>query len=216
MSDLQRHSLPLGTRPALLLVDMIRGFTDPACPLGSACESVVQANRQLLTAFRAAALPVFFTTVVYHNAAQARVFRQRIPALNLLTPDSHWVQVDPALAPVAGEALIEKRWASSFFGTDLAVRLRAAGADSLVVTGLTTSGCVRATVVDGLQHDFPVVVPREAVGDRNAEAHAANLFDLHAKYADVQSLAEVLASLPGAALESGNIEARGNRYNASE
>lgn len=216
MSDLQRHSLPLGRRPALVLVDMIRGFTDPGCPLGSACESVVEANRQLLAAFRTAGLPVFFTTVVYHEASQAAVFRQRIPALNLLTPDSNWVQVDPALSPQPDEVLIEKRWASSFFGTDLAKQLRAAGADSLVVTGLTTSGCVRATVVDGLQHDFPVVVPREAVGDRNTEAHEANLFDLHAKYADVQTLAEVLATLPKAPEPSASNDDRGNRYNAPE
>ena len=216
MSDLQRHSLPLGRRPALVLVDMIRGFTDPACPLGSACESVVEANRQLLAAFRAAGLPVYFTTVVYHEAAQAAVFRQRIPALNLLTPDSNWVQVDPALSPQSGEVLIEKRWASSFFGTDLADQLRAAGADSLVVTGLTTSGCVRATVVDGLQHDFPVVVPREAVGDRNADAHEANLFDLHAKYADVQTLAEVLATLPKAPELPASNDDKGNRYNEPE
>ncbi len=195
MSDLARRSLGLGQRPALLLVDMIRGFTDPACSLGSACAEVIAANAQLLAAFRAAGLPVFFTTVVYHHEAQARVFRNRIPALNLLTPDSQWVQVDPALTPQAGEPVIEKQWASSFFGTDLDARLKAAGADSLVVTGLTTSGCVRATVVDGLQHDYPVVVPREAVGDRNLAAHAANLHDLHAKYADVQSLNEVLAAL---------------------
>lgn len=195
MSDLARNSLGLGARPALVLVDLIRGFTDPACPLGSESTAVVAANAQLLDAFRAAGLPVFFTTVVYQRPDQARVFRARIGALNLLTPDSPWVQVDQRLAPRAGEPVIEKQWASSFFGTDLDARLKAAGADSLVVTGLTTSGCVRATVVDGLQHDYPVVVPREAVGDRNAAAHAANLHDLHAKYADVQSLAEVLAAL---------------------
>ena len=197
MSDLARNSLGLGARPALVLVDLIRGFTDPACPLGSESAAVVAANAQLLDAFRAAGLPVFFTTVVYHRPDQARVFRARIGALNLLTPDSPWVRVDPRLAPRAGEPVIEKQWASSFFGTDLDARLKAAGADSLVVTGLTTSGCVRATVVDGLQHDYPVVVPREAVGDRNPAAHAANLFDLHAKYADVQPLAEVLAALDG-------------------
>lgn len=195
MSDLARNSLGLGRRPALILVDMIRGFTDPACPLGSACDAVVAANAALLDAFRGAGLPVFYTTVVYRNPQQARVFRQRIEALNLLTPDSQWVEVDPRLAPQAGEALVEKQWASSFFGTDLAAQLQAAGADSLVVTGLTTSGCVRATVVDGLQHDYPVVVPREAVGDRNPEAHRANLFDMHAKYADVQDLDQVLAQL---------------------
>lgn len=195
MADLARNSLGIGQRPALILVDMIRGFTDPACPLGSACSEVIAANARLLAAFRGAKLPVFFTTVIYRDAGQARVFRQRINALNLLTPESPWVQVDEALRPQAGEALIEKQWASSFFGTDLAAQLKAARADSLVVTGLTTSGCVRATVVDGLQHDYPVVVPREAVGDRNAQAHAANLHDMHAKYADVQGLDEVLAAL---------------------
>lgn len=195
MTDLQRKSLGLGAKPALILVDMIRGFTRPDCPLGSECASVVSANAALLRAFRRAGLPIFFTTVVYQHPHQARVFRQRIPALNVLSPDSEWVQVDPALAPREGEPVIEKRWASSFFRTDLAERLLAAEADSLVVTGLTTSGCVRATVVDGLQHEFPVVVPREAVGDRNDAAHAANLHDMHAKYADVMALDAVIAAI---------------------
>lgn len=195
MADLARNSLGLGQRPALLLVDMIRGFTDPACPLGSACADVVAANRQLLEAFRKAKLPVFFTTVIYRDADQAKVFRRRIAALNLLTPGSAWVEVDAALKPLAGEQIVEKQWASSFFATDLHRRLQDTRVDSLVVTGLTTSGCVRATVVDGLQHDYPVVVPRQAVGDRNAEAHAANLHDMHAKYADVQDLTDVLAAV---------------------
>jgi len=193
--DLEREAVGLGPRPALLLVDMINGFTDPACPLGSDCPQVVAANARLLEAFRRHELPVFYTTVVYHDDGQAKVFRDRLPALNVLEPDSHWVQVDPALAPQPGEVVLEKQWASAFFGTDLADQLRAAGADSLVVTGLTTSGCVRATVVDGLQYDLPVVVPREAVGDRNPEAHAANLHDMNAKYADVLSLEEVIALL---------------------
>ena len=196
MADLDRQSLGLGTRPALVLVDLIRGFTDPACPLGSACDDVVAANARLLARFRAARLPVVFTTVVYRHDDQARVFRQRIQALNLLTPDARWVQVDPRLAPHDGEAVIEKQWASSFFGTDLDARLRDDAVDSLAVTGLTTSGCVRATVVDGLQHDYPVVVPREAVGDRNADAHAANLHDMHAKYADVMGVDDVLKAIP--------------------
>ncbi|MEP5763641.1 MAG: isochorismatase family protein [Halieaceae bacterium] len=194
--DLERNKVDLGQRPALLLVDMINGFTDPECPLGSECPSVVAANATLLELFRSRQLPVFFTTVVYHNAQQASVFRHRIAALNLLEPGSHWVQVDPALAPLPGEPVIEKQWASGFFATDLDQQLRAAGVDSLVVTGLTTSGCVRATVVDGLQYNYPVVVPREAVGDRNADAHEANLFDMNAKYADVVALAELPAMLP--------------------
>lgn len=195
--DLERESLGLGKRPALILVDMIEGFTNPVCPLGCDCPDVVAANAALLAAFRHLALPVFFTAVVYHDDTRARVFRTRVPALNVLTPDSPWVQVDARLAPVDGEVVVEKQWASAFFGTDIDAQLRERGVDSLVVTGLTTSGCVRATAVDGLQYDYPVVVPREAVGDRNPEAHAANLFDLHAKYADVWSVADVLAFLRG-------------------
>lgn len=193
--DLERQSLGLGHKPALLLVDMIKGFTDPDCPLGSECQGVIEANAALLEAFRARQLPIFFTTVVYRDDSQARVFRQRIGALNVLRPDSVWVQIDKQLAMRAGEVLIEKQWASAFYRTDLDAQLRQCGADSLVVTGLTTSGCVRASVVDGLQHEYPVVVAREAVGDRNLQAHEANLFDMHAKYADVQSVSEILAAL---------------------
>lgn len=195
MADLQRRALGLGHKPALILVDMINGFTDPACALGSQADSVVAACVQLLQAFRARALPVFFTTVVYHRPEQAQVFRRRLPALDLLQPSSYWVEVDARLAPLADEAVIEKQWASGFFKTDLDARLTACAADSLVVTGLTTSGCVRATAVDGLQHDYPVVVPREATGDRNPAAHEANLFDLNAKYADVVNLDDVLQYL---------------------
>jgi len=197
--DLERNSLGLGRKPALVLVDMIRGFTDPACPLGHDCPAVVAANVRLLKAFHERGLPVFFTTVIYRDDTQARVFRQRIEALNVLSPDSDWVKIDPRLDRQPGDELIEKQWASGFHRTELAARLRARGVDSLVVTGLTTSGCVRATVVDGLQHDYPVVVVREAVGDRNEDAHEANLHDMHAKYADVLSLQEVIERLAPAA-----------------
>ena len=91
--DLAREDLGLGDKPAMIVVDMIRGFTDPACPLGTDCPDVVAANVELLNAFRQRSLPIYFTTVVYHNADQAKVFRQRIAALNLLTPDSDWVQL---------------------------------------------------------------------------------------------------------------------------
>ena len=195
MPDLKRASQGLGQRPALVLVDIIKGFTDPDCPLGSVADDVVEANRKLLAAFRKKALPVFFTTVIYHDDSQARVFRDRIPALELLKPGSHWVEVDPRLAPVEGERVVEKQWASGFFKTDLDESLRSLGVDSLVVTGLTTSGCVRATAVDGLQYDYKVVVPGEAVGDRNPDAHQANLFDLNAKYADVLDLRSVLSMI---------------------
>ena len=194
--DLERKPLGLGRKPALIVVDMIKGFTDPACPLGCDCPEVVAAHIRLLREFHSSGLPVFFTTVVYHDDEQARVFRERIEALNVLTPDSEWVQLDDRLDVKPGDEVIEKQWASAFHRTDLDQRLRDKGVDSLVVTGLTTSGCVRATAVDGLQYDYRVVVPREAVGDRNPDAHESNLFDLHAKYAEVQDLDEVLASLP--------------------
>ena len=193
--DLGKNNLGLATKPALIVVDMINGFTDPKCPLGSDCEVVVAANCELLDVFRAKGLPVFFTTVVYHNDQQATVFRAKVPALNLLQSGSHWVAVDPKMLRTDNEPLIEKQWASAFHKTDLDSQLRALGVDSLVITGLTTSGCVRASAVDGLQNNYQVVVAREAVGDRNPVAHEANLFDLGAKYADVQTVKEITAFL---------------------
>ena len=195
MADLDRKAQGLGNRPALLIVDIIKGFTDPDCALGSDADDVVEANRKLLATFRAKSLPVFFTTVGYNDDEQARVFRDRLPALELLKPGTPWIEVDPRLAPAPGEQVLEKQWASGFFKTSLDESLRSLGVDSLVITGLTTSGCVRATVLDGLQYDFRVVVPTEAVGDRNPDAHRANLFDMNAKYADVLDLETVLNQL---------------------
>lgn len=195
MADLPRMSQPLGRKPALLLVDMSNGFTNPESPLGCACDAVVAVNASLLQAFRSRGLPVYFTTVAYDSPDQASVFRARLPDLNSLVAGSHWVAIDDRLRPGNGEPVISKQHPSAFFGTDLAARLREAGVDSLVVTGLTTSGCVRATAVDGLQYDFPVFVVADATADRNPEAHRANLHDLHAKYAEVVESEAILASL---------------------
>lgn len=201
--NLQNNMTGIGHNPALIVVDMIYGFTDPACPLGHACADVVAVNRVLADAFRAAGLPIVFTTVVYHDlsadsdAAQqpASVFRQRLPDLNLLSAGSIWTDVHATLARQSNEPLIEKQWASAFFKTSLAEQLIQLNVDSLVVTGLTTSGCVRATAVDGLQHNYPVSVVADAVGDRNQAAHAANLFDLNAKYADVVNSNDIIEHL---------------------
>jgi nicotinamidase-related amidase len=185
----------LGDRPALIVVDVNVGFTDTASPLVCALDGVVEAIRRLLEEFRAARLPVVFTTVAFDEAAKqaASVFIEKIPALLTLEAGSRWVEIDPRIAPVEGEAVLVKNFASAFFGTPLASILTGAGCDSVVVTGASTSGCVRATAVDGLQHNYRVVVPREAVGDRNPDAHEANLYDLDTKYADVVSLEDVLA-----------------------
>ncbi len=189
--NLKRNSLNMGGNPALLVVDVINGFTDANCPLGGHYPEVIEANKVLLSLFRELALPVFFTTVFYTDDSQAKVFRRRLDALNLLTSNSELAQIHPDLGMRDNEVLIVKHWASAFHKTDLDDQLRARLVDSIVITGLTTSGCVRASVVDGLQYDYPVFVPREAVGDRNQEAHRANLFDMHAKYADVISIENI-------------------------
>ena len=189
------RTLNVGSKPALIVVDVVNGFTDPDCALGTACPEVVSANNMLLAEFRRQKLPIFFTTVVYHHKSQATVFRQKLPALECLQPNSHWIKVDVALERRASEPLIEKQWASAFFGTDLANQVMACGADSLVVTGLTTSGCVRATAVDGLQHNYAVLIPREACGDRDLVVHEASLYDLNKKYADVVLLSDLLVRL---------------------
>ncbi|MFP1679708.1 isochorismatase family protein [Alloalcanivorax sp. C16-2] len=194
--NLQSRRLAAARRYALVLVDLSLGFTDPGLsPLASEAGAVIQANARLLAAFRERSLPVFFTTVAYEGDDQARVFREKLPALEVLQAGGGLDRIDPRVAPRDDEPVLVKQWASGFFATDLAARLRAAGADGVVVTGLTTSGCVRATAVDALQHDFRTVVPREAVGDRDADAHRANLKDLGIKYADVLSVDETLALL---------------------
>jgi len=186
-----------GQRPALIVVDVNVGFTDPASPLVCDLEEVVVAIQQLLGETRKAGFPVVFTTVSYSEGDKvaARAFIDKIPALLTLEAGSRWVEIDPRIAPLPGEPVLNKLFASAFFGTPLAALLTAAGCDSVIVTGASTSGCVRATVVDALQHGFRPVVPREAVGDRNPDAHAANLYDMDTKYADVVSLAEVLEHL---------------------
>ncbi len=193
-----------GRRPALVVVDLNVGFTDPASPLVCDLDHVVEANRRLLEAFRNAGAPVVFTTVAFDAAAKqaAAVFIEKVPALLTLEAGSRWVGIDPRLAPLPGEAVIVKNFASAFFETSLASILTGHGCDTVVVTGASTSGCVRATAVDALQHNYRVVVPREAVGDRNQAAHEANLYDIDTKYGDVMALGEVLARLSGRAVRS--------------
>ena len=193
--SLERNAQGLGRLPALLVVDIIRAFTDSSCPLGSDADSVVEVNKHLMALFHERGWPVVLTTVIYHDENTARVFRDRLPALNILTPTSHWVSFDDRLPIGPEDWRIEKSHASAFHDTDLNTRLKQAGVDSVVVTGLTTSGCVRASAVDALQYNYKVVVPREAVGDRDLAAHDANLFDLNAKYADVLSIEETMSLL---------------------
>ena len=186
-----------GERPALVVVDVNRGFTDPVSPLVCDLDDCVAGIARLLDAFRRAGLPVVFTTVCYDDLGKqaAAVFIEKVPALLVLEPGSPWVEIDPRIAPAESEPVLSKHFASAFFGTTLASLLATAGCDTVVVTGASTSGCVRATALDAMQHGYRVVVPREAVGDRNQAAHEANLYDLDTKYADVVSVDEVLGYL---------------------
>jgi maleamate amidohydrolase len=184
-----------GAKPALLVIDVNVGFTDPASPLVCDLEDVVAGIHRLLDEFRRAQLPVVYTTVSYGEGDKvaAAAFIDKIPALLTLEAGSRWVEIDPRIAPLPGEPVLNKLFASAFFGTPLSSLLAAAGCDSVVVTGASTSGCVRATTVDALQHGYRPVVPREAVGDRNLAAHEANLYDIDTKYGDVVSVDEVIA-----------------------
>lgn len=186
-----------GRSPALAVIDMTLGFTDPESPLACDLEKPVSQIARLLEASRAAKIPVIFTTVAYRvsDKLTAAAFIDKVPALLTLEAGSRWAEIDPRLAPREDEPVLNKLFASGFFGTGLSSALTTAGVDTLLVTGASTSGCVRATVVDALQHGFRSVVPREAVGDRNPQAHEANLYDMDAKYGDVLPVEECLAYL---------------------
>jgi nicotinamidase-related amidase len=185
LSSLESHSTGLGGAPALVVVDMCRGFIDPSSPLGFKCDELIQANIILVNKFREMNLPVIFTTTIYRDISEASVFRSKIPALNILKPDSEETSFLAELSPDSEDILIEKKFASSFFGTNLANDLRRMNVDSVVISGVTTSGCVRATALDSLQNNFLTTVAEDCVGDRDLNAHRANLFDLQSKYADV-------------------------------
>ncbi|MEO9175349.1 MAG: isochorismatase family protein [Gaiellales bacterium] len=187
----------VGERPALVVVDINNGFTDPASPLVCDLDDTVEAIRKLLVAARRCGVPVVYTTVSYGagDRAAAKAFIDKVPALLALEAGSRFTEIDARIAPLAEEAVLNKLFASSFFGTALSSLLASHGCDSVIVTGASTSGCVRATVVDALQHGYRTIVAREAVGDRDPAAHEASLRDIDLKYGDVISLEECLAAL---------------------
>jgi len=186
----------MGDRPALVVIDLINAFTDPDSNLGSNVEGVLEQTATLLAAFRERSLPRYFTTVAYEESyGDAGVFVEKVPALEELRLGTDRVAVDERVAPEGDERVILKKYASAFFGTDLSTELTTAGVDTLVIAGVTTSGCVRATAVDSLQHGYRTIVPADAVGDRARGPHEANLFDIDAKYGDVLTTAAVLEAL---------------------
>jgi nicotinamidase-related amidase len=185
------QSLAFGRRPALLVIDFVRAYLVKGSPLYAGVEAARDGAEALLRASRAAGLPIVHTNVVYQSGGRdGGVFFRKVPALSCFEAGAHpeLAAFAEGLEPVAGETVISKQYASAFFATSLASTLTALGVDTVLIAGLSTSGCVRASAVDCVQHGFVPVVVRDAVGDRAREPHEANLFDLQAKYAEVVTL----------------------------
>jgi nicotinamidase-related amidase len=187
--------VPRGTRPAVLVVDLSRGFTEARWPTGADLTAVVGATSELIEAARGAGAPVLFTTIAYEDPdveGDACAWLRKAPGLGILRAGSELVELDPRLPRRPTDPLLVKKGASAFFGTDAAAQLTALGADTVLVCGATTSGCVRASVVDAVQSGFNVLVPRQCVGDRASAPHDANHVDIDAKYGDVIELDEAV------------------------
>lgn len=187
-----------GSRPAIIVVDLTRGFTEPDFPSGADLTEVVANTGELIAAARPAGVPVVFTAISYtpaEAAGDAVTWLQKAQGMRSLVEGGEEVALDPRLPRSPQDHLIAKKGASAFFGTSLAALLTGLGRDTVLVCGATTSGCVRATAVDAVQSGFPVLVPRECVGDRAPGPHEANLFDIQAKYGDVIDLKDAVGYL---------------------
>ena len=185
-----------GSAPALLVVDFVNGFNDPALFGGGNIAQAIEKAKALLAAARHASIPVAFTRIVYaDDGSDASVFTLKLPGLLALTETSPAAQIVDALAPSAGEYIVRKTQPSAFFGTGLVGWLAQKRIDTVLITGCTTSGCVRASVIDSMSHNFRTVVVSDCVGDRAIAPHDANLFDMGQKYADLMTGDEVAARL---------------------
>ncbi|MDN3495104.1 isochorismatase family protein [Planococcus sp. APC 4015] len=185
--------LTLGANPALVMVDLVRAYFEPGAQLYMGDPSSLSGAAQLLHAAREAGIPVVHTRVSYSaGGADGGYFFQKVGALQEFVGDTPLGQIMPEVAPAGDEVTIVKQYASAFFGTTLASTLRSLGVDTVLIAGVSTSGCIRATAVDAIQSGFIPVVVREAVGDRHPAPHDASLFDIQAKYGEVRDLASVL------------------------
>ncbi len=202
--------LELGTRPALIVIDFVNAYLLEGAPLfgGEGIHAARRGAIALLAAARTAAIPIFHTNLSYERGGRdGGLLYRKVAALQCFAEGAaeprYGAFVD-GLEPAAGESIITKQYASAFFGTNLASTLTTLRVDTLLIAGVSTSGCVRATGVDCCQHGFVPVVVRDAVGDRAAGPHESNLFDLQAKYAEVVGLADALAYLSSTAIASGS------------
>lgn len=185
-----------GSSPALVLIDFVAAYFDETCDLYADVDDALASALRVREAAHVAGIPVILTNVVYHPNAinggrffdKARVLRNFVEG----NPMGAWAK---GLEPSQDELVISKQYPSAFFGTSLASTLTSLGVDNVILTGLTTSGCVRASCVDAMSHGFITTVVRDACGDRHEAPHEANLFDMNAKYADVVSEDEIIAHL---------------------
>jgi len=186
------QSVPRGRRPAVVVVDFSYGFTDPQYPTAADMSAQIAATRQLTDAARARRFPVIYTTISYQpGEVEMLSWLKKAAGMRALLKGSRLVEIDAATGIQASDPIIVKKGASAFFGTTLNALLTGAGVDTLVVTGATTSGCVRATVMDAVQSGFNVLVPADCCADRAEAPHLANLYDMQQKYADVVDARDV-------------------------
>ena len=176
-------SLGFGSRPALVVVDLMVAYFDPDSPMYARVEPVLDTCLRLIDVATASNVPVILTRQTFEGPDDG-IYVRKIPALKLLRPSSPFAELHPQLRNKHVEVLV-KHFPSAFHHTNLAERLRQLQVDTPVIVGLTTSGCIRATAMDCLLHEFRGVVVRDGVGDRDVAAHEANLFDINNKLADV-------------------------------
>lgn len=185
------HQLGFGQRPALLIVDMQVGFTQPEkSEIAGNFGSQIEIINKLISVARAKKTPIIFTAIAYESEKQADggLWVDKIPTLRSLVRGSELVGIDSRLKSDHEDLIIFKNFASAFFGTGLSSKLLAKGIDTLIVTGCTTSGCIRATVVDAISYGFRPIIPLEAIGDRAQTPHEASIYDINAKYGDVVTI----------------------------
>jgi len=183
-----RGTLRWGERPAVIVVDVCRAYLDPSSVLYAGVEDAVESAARLVDAARDSGAPVIFTRVEFApGGTDGGLFFQKVPALASFVRGNPLADFVERPRPTPDEVVVTKQYASAFFGTSLASTLRTLGVDTAVICGLSTSGCVRATALDALQHGFVPVVVADACGDRHPDPHHANLFDLQSKYAEVVS-----------------------------
>ncbi len=188
------NNLGTGQKPALLVVDMVQAYFDPTSPLYAGVEAERDCTARLVDAARGVGIPVIWTGVRYQpGGADGGLFYKKVKALKVFDAGNPLGDIADGLSMRDDEVLVIKQYASAFFGTSLVATLNSMGIDSLFIVGVTTSGCVRATALDALQHGFVPLLVRDGCGDREDHIQEANLFDLQQKYADVISEEQALA-----------------------